>query len=135
MKRGNSPGSRKRAWLFVLILTGLAGAGTILVSIERKKAPSSDQPSRTSSTRAGNLPNSPAIALTRDSANSARSVSSAFEEHRLAVLNGRFGKMPLEELLRALTETQGGPDVQLIYQALALRKQEALPLVKAKLRS
>ena len=61
--------------------------------------------------------------------------ASAYERHCASILNGRYGKMPIAELLRALANTPGGPDIQLILQALALRKQEALPLVKEKLRT
>ncbi|HUR46082.1 MAG TPA: HEAT repeat domain-containing protein, partial [Candidatus Saccharimonadales bacterium] len=48
---------------------------------------------------------------------------------------GRFGKMPVEEMLRILGQTQGGPEVQVLYQTLALRKKEALPFVLEKLRT
>jgi hypothetical protein len=136
MKRnGNGPGSRKGAWLFVAIVTGLVGAGSILLSIEHKKSLPSQQVLAASSIRPGTPPNSAITATNSTNSASARSGASPFEQYRLAILNGRFGQMPIEELLSALTETQGGRDVQLIFQALALRKQEALPLVKEKLRT
>ena len=51
------------------------------------------------------------------------------------VLKSRYGAAPIADLLRALVETPGGPDIQLIFQILALRKQEALPIVKERLRT
>jgi len=61
--------------------------------------------------------------------------ATALEQHRSAILRSRYGTAPIEDLLRRLVETPGGPDIQLIYQALAMRKQEALPLVEERLRA
>jgi len=61
--------------------------------------------------------------------------ATALEQHRSAILRSRYGTAPIEDLLRGLVETPGGPDTQLIYQALAVRKQEALPLVEERLRT
>jgi len=63
-----------------------------------------------------------------------RTASATFAQHRLMLLNSRYGKIPIEDLLQALVNTPGGPDVQIIFQALALRKQEALPIIKTHLR-
>jgi hypothetical protein len=57
------------------------------------------------------------------------------DRYRSAVLNSAYGNAPIAEVLRALNETPGGPDIQLIFQVLALRKAEALPLVKDRLRT
>lgn len=61
--------------------------------------------------------------------------ATALEQHRSAILRSRYGTASIEDLLRGLVETPGGPDMQLIYQALAMRKQEALPLVEERLRT
>ncbi|HPB32145.1 MAG TPA: HEAT repeat domain-containing protein [Candidatus Sumerlaeota bacterium] len=52
---------------------------------------------------------------------------------RERVLSGRYGTVPIEELVDALGKSMGGPDLPEILRALAVRKQEALPLVKEKL--
>jgi hypothetical protein len=57
----------------------------------------------------------------------------SLNQQRALILNGPFGKMPIRDLLRALKDTPGGPETQLIFQALALRKEEALPLIKDRL--
>jgi len=62
-------------------------------------------------------------------------VSSALAGHRAAILHSAYGTVPIEQVVRALVEAPGGPETQLILQALALRKAEALPLVKARLRA
>jgi len=41
--------------------------------------------------------------------------------------------MPIESVVRALTEIQGGPELQEVFKALAVRKAEALPLVRKRL--
>jgi hypothetical protein len=51
------------------------------------------------------------------------------------ILNSPYGKAPASEVIRALNEVPGGPEVQLMFLVLALRKQEALPLVKNGLRT
>jgi hypothetical protein len=61
--------------------------------------------------------------------------SSALAGHRAAILKSAYGTTPIEQVLRALVEVPGGPEIQLILQALALRKAEALPIVKARLRT
>jgi len=55
--------------------------------------------------------------------------------HRSLILSSRYGTAPSREVLRELSEATGGPDVQLIFQALALRKNEALPVVRERLRA
>jgi hypothetical protein len=72
--------------------------------------------------------------LPQDRTNSPRTSPASLAQHRLMLLNSRYGKMPIGDLLQALGKTPGGPDVQIIFQALALRKQEALPIIKARLR-
>jgi len=67
--------------------------------------------------------------------NAPRGADASLERQRTLILNGRFGTAPIGDVLRELNEVTGGPDVQLIFQALALRKQEALPLVKDRLRT
>ncbi len=57
------------------------------------------------------------------------------ERHRSLVLHSPFGTAPIREVLQALGEASGGPEVQWLFQALALRKDEALPLVKERLRA
>ncbi|MCX6930704.1 MAG: HEAT repeat domain-containing protein [Verrucomicrobia bacterium] len=57
------------------------------------------------------------------------------ENRRRELLEGPFGKMPIPELLRALVEIPGGPELQTVLKTLAVRKEEALPLVKDRLRT
>jgi hypothetical protein len=67
---------------------------------------------------------------------SARNLPWAFpEQHRSALLNGPYGKVPIKDVLQALAEVPGGPDLQMILQVLALRKPEALPLVRDRLKT
>jgi hypothetical protein len=113
-------------------VAALIGGVLILASSRHTPSPLSKQgPSASEATAKSKV--QPQSAFRNDGfTNSARN---AVERYRQGVLNGRFGKEPIEELVRALGKTQGGPDVQLIFQALALRKVEALPLVKEKLRT
>jgi hypothetical protein len=113
-------------------VAALVGGGLILSSIRHTRSPLSKQESLASEASA--KPNVPPQSAIRNES-STHSATNAVEHYRLSVLNGRFGKEPIENLLRALAKTQGGPDVQLIFQVLALRKEEALPLVKEKLRT
>jgi len=59
--------------------------------------------------------------------------SSTLAGHRAAILHSAYGTAPIEQVLHALVGAPGGPETQLILQALALRKAEALPIVRAKL--
>jgi len=61
--------------------------------------------------------------------------SSLLEQHQAKIRAGLYGKAPIADLIRALDEVSGGPDIQSLFQALTLRKEEALPLVKAGLLS
>jgi len=60
---------------------------------------------------------------------------SALAGHRAAILHSSYGTAPIEQVIRALIEVPGGSETQLIVQALALRKAEALPKVRAGLRT
>lgn len=46
---------------------------------------------------------------------------------------GRYISLPVEEALQALADIDGGPEIQQVLRAIALRKQEALPAIKARL--
>ncbi len=59
---------------------------------------------------------------------------STLEAHRAAILRSSYGTIPVAELLRTLGENSGGPDTQWIFQALALRKPEAVPLLRTRLK-
>lgn len=50
------------------------------------------------------------------------------------ILDSEYGKMPVNDLISALIEATG-PDRQLIYQTLVIRKKEALPVIKERLRN
>jgi hypothetical protein len=63
------------------------------------------------------------------------SAGSALDQQRALILRSAYGTAPIADLLRALVETRGGPEVQLVFQALALRKPEALPRVRERLRT
>jgi len=54
---------------------------------------------------------------------------------RAEVLRGPYGTVPIEEVVQALRDIPGGPEIQDALKALACRKEEALPLVQEKLRS
>ena len=73
--------------------------------------------------------------MTQTNSSAVQSSSDAFEHYRLVLLQSRYGTNRIEDLLQALVETPGGPEIQLIFQALALRKQEALPIIKARLQT
>lgn len=67
--------------------------------------------------------------------NAPASAETLLARHRSLILSSRYGTAPIRGVLRELSEATGGPDVQLIFQALALRKNEALPVVKERLRT
>jgi len=54
---------------------------------------------------------------------------------RAEVLRGPHGSAPIAEVVTALADISGGPEIQDVFQVLAVRKQEALPVVKEKLRT
>ncbi len=58
-----------------------------------------------------------------------------WQQHRDDVARSAYAAAPVPKLLTALTETRGGPEAQVMLQALALRKAEALPSVKERLRT
>jgi hypothetical protein len=51
------------------------------------------------------------------------------------VLSGPYGEMTIEEVLQAFRNIPGGPEIQEILRVLAVRKKEALPLIKERLRN
>jgi len=53
---------------------------------------------------------------------------------RQSTLAGQYGTMPIEQLVRVLVDHEG-PEIRDILLALGLRKDEALPVVKERLRS
>jgi hypothetical protein len=55
--------------------------------------------------------------------------------HQAWVLNTAVGQADIAEVVSGLGQVIGGPDVQLYFETLALRKQEALPWVKDGLRN
>ena len=61
--------------------------------------------------------------------------AAVLERQRSIILSSPYGTAPIKDVIRALKETPGGPEIQLLFQVLALRKQEALPLVKEGLQS
>jgi HEAT repeat protein len=56
-------------------------------------------------------------------------------EHRDTIASSPYGTAPVGTLLAALTEARGGTEAQMLFQALALRKTDALPAVKERLRT
>ena len=85
--------------------------------------------------RKAQVSNPPTVAsLPESRTNSARTAPASLAQHRTMLLNSRYGKGRIEDLLEALIKAPGGPDVQIMFQALALRKQEALPIIKTRLR-
>jgi hypothetical protein len=49
------------------------------------------------------------------------------------ILAGPYGKAPIQDVIKALSDIPGGPELHLVYQTLAVRKAEALPIIKQKL--
>jgi hypothetical protein len=56
-------------------------------------------------------------------------------QYRAKILSGPYGSMPIDEVIQLLTEITGGPEVQQIFQVMAVRKTEALPIIKEKLKT
>jgi len=79
--------------------------------------------------------NLPVVAVPATNAGSVQSQPDALELYRAALLQGQYGTNRIEDLLKVLVETPGGPEIQLIFQALALRKEKALPIIKARLKT
>ncbi|MCF7733906.1 MAG: HEAT repeat domain-containing protein [Akkermansiaceae bacterium] len=105
-----------------------ASARTTLTS--NPDRPSGEGPNSTSQ----GLPPQPSPPQAAAVIHSASGEPSALERHRDAVLGGPCGKAPIVELIRGLVEISGGPGIQQVIQALALRKAEALPVVKTRLK-
>lgn len=126
--------SRPSVWWWVLAVA-IVGGGWWMLSTDRKSAASAIAASEISSGNA--TPPSAAVRTAAVAFQPARpaALPPVIAEYRARILTGRFGVMPVEELLKALANTPGGPSLQLIYQALALRKQEALPYVRERLRT
>lgn len=61
--------------------------------------------------------------------------ASRWEQHRDGVAKSVYGTAAVPDVLAALSRTHGGPEVQLIFQAMALRKAEMLTAVKDRLRA
>jgi hypothetical protein len=61
--------------------------------------------------------------------------SSRLAQQRNEVTNSVYGTAPVKDLVSALAGARGGPEVQAMFQSLALRKAEALPVVKERLRT
>jgi HEAT repeat protein len=113
-------GRRTCAWLALLSGSAVLGIWCIVGSPRRPDStPSGAQPS--------SIPAHPAAAASHE--------AHSFEQHRLALLHSHYGTDRIEDLLHALAETPGGPEIQIIYQALALRKQETLPVIRERLRT
>jgi len=55
-------------------------------------------------------------------------------ELRKSILDGQHGKKPIREVVDTLISTEG-PELQDVYLALALRKQESLPAILDKLKT
>jgi len=60
--------------------------------------------------------------------------ASRWLQHRHKIATSRYGTMPVEQLLARFSATHGGHEVHVLFQALALRKTEAVPVVKERLR-
>lgn len=98
----------------------------------RKREGPGGQPTRTSLVPAAR----DAAAAASTNSEPATSVAAGIlERQRSVILSSPYGTAPIKDVIRALKETSGGPDIQLLFQVLALRKQEALPLVKEGLQS
>ena len=62
-------------------------------------------------------------------------VTRRLAQQRNEVANSVYGTAPVTNLVSALAGAGGGPEVQAMFQSLALRKAEALPVVKERLRT
>jgi hypothetical protein len=72
---------------------------------------------------------------TNQTARNDASGRSVVENRRAALLQSPYGKAPIVEVLNALNTIPGGPELQMIFQVISVRKDEALPFVKARLQS
>ncbi len=57
------------------------------------------------------------------------------QQHRARILSGTYGSTSISDLVQLLTEISGGPEIHEIFQVLAVRKNEAVPIIKEKLRT
>lgn len=146
MSRNLKTGSSKaRVWLVILVLAVLVAVWLMMFSSRRNLSngvSASNQTSVAHTIGVHNATNAQQVQPTnlvpgiasQTNPGAVPTASASFEKHRSMLLKSRYGTVSIEELLRTLVETPGGPEIQLIFQALALRKQEALPVVKERLR-
>lgn len=137
-----------RLWTAVVLLA--AGGGTCLLM--QRNRPTADEalpdggavqtattPANHSQSRQEALATPQTKAVSGEARTSAsvadRDTERPLGRHRSAILNSAYGKAPIADVIRALGEPPGGPEIQSIFQALALRKEEALPIVQARLRT
>ena len=59
----------------------------------------------------------------------------SIQQHRDKILSGPYGSTSITDLIQLLTEIPGGPEIHQIFQTMAVRKKEALPIIKQKLRT
>lgn len=102
-------------------------ARTNLVQAARHEAAVTSTNSNSATSPAGQ---SPAGSTSAPRADADARAADILEKQRSKLLSSPYGTAPIKDVIRALKETPGGPDIQSLFQVLALRKQEALPLVK-----
>jgi HEAT repeat protein len=139
-----SRGKKKESWRAWVALSALIAGLFILQLSHLSKNPWADKHESVASTTVAakatttpqtSLSNPPPFGGALTNAGSTHNPASSLQQYRVAVLQSKYGKATIGDLIRTLVETPGGPNIQLIYQALALRKEEALPVIKERLRT
>jgi len=102
-------------------------ARTNLASAARDEAAVTSTNSNSATSPAGQ---SPAGKTSAPPADAEARAADILARQRSILTSSPYGTAPIKDVIRALKDTPGGPDIQLLFQVLALRKQEALPLVK-----
>jgi hypothetical protein len=146
-----------RRWMAVLVLAGMIGGVLVIRMRLSGLNPASVETSENAATKSVSTSQVVGAQTGQNSAadrgdaatgagvsNAAKTVSAGslpasppmiVQKLRDEVLSGRYGSMPIQEVLLALGDVSGGPEIQEILKALAVRKAEALPLVQEMLRT
>ena len=61
--------------------------------------------------------------------------SACMDRIQSQVMKGRYGKAPIEDVVKALRDVSGGPGIQDVFMALCVRKKEALPLIRGEMKT
>ena len=127
----------RRSLLIIIFIVFLAASATAVITTTDKQIPGLEQIGKAVSrikTFLGFQGD--------DFGKSVAAASEGVKEHsgdikvlRAEILSGPYGKTPIQDVVKALSDIPGGPELQLVYQTLAVRKAEALSLVKEKLKT